>query len=392
MPNQFARTVLIEALPPEWTAWSSLRPFLNTDWVARKLISKHNVAPKYHGFARKQAEQLKYSLMQAQEHWNAANLSTAATKPLHLYYCCMCLALAEVLWRGDGRASIDQLRATDNHHGLKFSTSLKNLQLSCLEELRIVPHVTNKGRSGTFEVWHQHTRENWLVGKKTDHRQNFFTYVDVIFHPSDKRLPLIPEVGIALKDLYAAHPRMSMALAAMGLRTSTVRATLELKIENSNRVGFQTKVSTLVNVHPTRRAAIQKLQDLMSFSPSTIEDLEIVELQNNFQIVHVSYQNEYGGTGNFQLPDGMAFGASTVYFAPWMPFLNEFGILYCGSYLLGMLCRYYPDLWMREIERNSEFAYLATEFMQVTAARIPLLCLSVLSNTVYLRNDVGVSI
>lgn len=386
-----AKTILLEALPPDWSAWSSLRPYLNAEWVTQKLIARHGVGKKYHHYVAKQARQIKYSLLQAQEHWSAANLSTAATRPLHLYYSCMCLALAEILWRGDGLVSIDKMRETDGRHGLEFKCSQKLLDLSSLHELKVKPHIAQHQRSGTFDVWHKHTRAHWLVGKKTDLLKNQ-TSVEVIFGPTSERLPLLPEQGVALYDLYASHPRMNLAMGSMGLNSQTVRATLELRLEHSDCVGFDTKVSTLVGIHPGRAADIEKMKELMVFSPRTIQDLNIQEHASGFQLIQRRYHNKHGFTGDFYLPDGMSLSASAVYFAPWVPFLNEFGFFYCGTYLLGMLCRYYPDLWMSEIERSSEFFYLATEFMQIAAARMPILCLGVLSETVYVRDDIGMSV
>src|SRR5690242_6575721 len=83
-------------------AWSGLKRFLNTEYVSQFLMSLHQLPRSQKGNAEKQANQIRYSLMQAQEYAAAADRVTLATKPTLIYYSVMCLALAKILMKQTG--------------------------------------------------------------------------------------------------------------------------------------------------------------------------------------------------------------------------------------------------------------------------------------------------
>lgn len=88
-------------------AWANLRRFQNVSFVEKELIRLHQIPPRYHEDARKQATQLRYCLTQAREYSNAAAAVSLATKPTLLYYSLMSLALAEILMKQSGLSSLD---------------------------------------------------------------------------------------------------------------------------------------------------------------------------------------------------------------------------------------------------------------------------------------------
>jgi integrase len=53
-------------------AWANLRRFQNVSFVQNEIIRLHNLAPRWHRDAHKQAMQLRYCLTQAREYSNAA--------------------------------------------------------------------------------------------------------------------------------------------------------------------------------------------------------------------------------------------------------------------------------------------------------------------------------
>jgi len=106
---------------PAAFAWAGLRKFQNIDLVAEKLIQLQNVPSKYKNDVRKQAQQIRYCLIQAREYFVAAATVSIATKPNLLYYGAMSLALAEILFKQSGDSSLDKARGEHRHHGLTMS-------------------------------------------------------------------------------------------------------------------------------------------------------------------------------------------------------------------------------------------------------------------------------
>ena len=63
--------------------------------------------------------------------------------------------------------------------------------------------------------------------------------------------------------------------------------------------------------------------------------------------------------------------------------LNEFGFIYVALYIVGNYARYYPDLWMRDVERSSPLSLVIEELLAMAAQRMPLLTLSELAGTCF---------
>ena len=61
--------------------------------------------------------------------------------------------------------------------------------------------------------------------------------------------------------------------------------------------------------------------------------------------------------------------------------LNEFGFYYVGLYILGNYARYFPDRWVRDVERATPIALAAERFLVGAKDRVPLLALSEMSRS-----------
>ena len=98
--------------------WSGLSRFQNVSFTAERIHTLQQVSKAQSRNVRKQAEQLRYCLIQAREYFSAARSVTSATKPVLLYYGLMSLAIAEMLMKQTEDSSIDRARAQHSHHGL----------------------------------------------------------------------------------------------------------------------------------------------------------------------------------------------------------------------------------------------------------------------------------
>jgi hypothetical protein len=187
-------------------AWSTLRKYQNVDSVANKLMKIHSVPHKRRDNVRKQAQQLRYCMIQAREYFTAAEAVSIATKPNLLYYGTMSLALAEILFKQSGNSSLDKARTEHRHHGLSMTVGgfPKEASLETSANLiRAIPMEADGKRKGTFELWHRSSREHPLVGLSNSHFAQGGTTsgLEVIFGAIDEPYrPLSPN-GITLGHL-----------------------------------------------------------------------------------------------------------------------------------------------------------------------------------------------
>ena len=151
-------------------SWFSLRAFHNTKFTTERIVGIHNVPQRYHKHAEKQAEQIRFFLLQAKEYFDASRSVTLVTKPVLMYYSAMCLATAEILFKQSGDSSLDKARESHRHHGLVFTTrnspkKRDDAAIHAATGLVAQPATRGKGeRYGTFDLWHTSARGTPTVG------------------------------------------------------------------------------------------------------------------------------------------------------------------------------------------------------------------------------------
>src|SRR5262249_11581118 len=163
---------------------------------------------------KRQATQIRHCLAQAREYYRAAEIVTLAVKPLLLYYAAMSLALAEVLLKQTGDASLDRAREQHRHHGLDFRIEGtvrgdEDLIGSC-SRLRAAPTIRGVGeRFGTFALWHRSCRESPIAGEQRvpagvpGFTQSSF---EVLLGARDTQLEEVPPAGLSLLDCFCHLP------------------------------------------------------------------------------------------------------------------------------------------------------------------------------------------
>jgi hypothetical protein len=111
---------------PEREVWRRLLQFANPEFSFDELVRRHGLpsSKSSGGNFKKQAKQIRASLLQAQEYFQAASASSVVTSPNHLYYGFVSLASMVMLLLGTGEQSLDYLRrdSSNRRHGLLFST------------------------------------------------------------------------------------------------------------------------------------------------------------------------------------------------------------------------------------------------------------------------------
>ena len=367
------------------SAWASLRRFQNPAFVARYLQDLHGLPDSQKSNAQKQASQVRYSLQQAKEYFDAGEVATLATQPNLMYYCTMSLVLAEILVKQSGDSSLDRARAQHRHHGLEFRCDGRWQRGRSLREaaqnLRAMPLLRPNGEGfGTFELWHRTAREDPLGGNVTqvvNLAGGTTSGFRCLLTPLDERLARLPGEGITLLDCLQALSRID--LAYLGVQKATVRATLSANVQTmpNNQSDY-----TLI-IHPGNNDLIAEFLDNIIFYPSAVDQVSFNEFPSGGIL---NWHNDGMSTLVFRsAPHGYMLHAGEVRFWPQNRPLNEFGYLYVAMFLAGNYARYYPDWWLRDIEEASPLALAIEQLLRIAGEQIPLSTLSELSRTSFVR-------
>lgn len=354
-------------------AWSRLRRFHDVPYVADVIRRLQNPPPKKKENVKKQATQIRYCLQQAEEYYEAAKAVSLATRPNLLYYSIMSLALAEVLLKQTGDSSLDKARAEHSHHGLvaTFGPSGDTTKLKVVAaSMRAAPMMTSKDiRRGTFHLWHQSARELPLTG--TIHRERISQY-RALFIAEDVRLPELPTKGISLLECLQCLPSLMGVISAEDVVPSIVRGVAEVTAHDKDS-------NALIALHPAPPAVWQEFYGRITVAPKDFESVSMDE-QSNCGTLRINTQN----VGiSIKLPPCAMVGHDQIRFWIKDVCLNEFGFYYVALFIMGNYARYYPDKWIRDVERSTPLSHVVDELMVAAEVRAPLLALSELSR-VYL--------
>jgi hypothetical protein len=362
-------------------AWSGLRRFRNVSEVQDRIMGLHELGDRNRPNAKKQASQIRHCLIQAQEYYDAAEAVTLATKPVLFYYCVMSLALAEVLLKQSGDSSLDRAREQNRHHGLILRAQHLRNDLPLHESaasLVATPLIGPDGEGfGTFALWHRSCRETPLAGcvKTRLKAGGQVIRFRSIFASSDKLLPALPVEGLSLLECMRHLPGMLGTMHSFGIEPNIVRGKIELTIIEKS--GHE-NVSFVI--HPASDQRINVFLDNLRFHPEDgIQRLTFQEMPSGGI---VQWTNSADSESvRFSIPNGSMWTTEEIRFWPSPQPLNEFGFIYVALYIIGNYARYFPDLWMRDVERSSPLALAVEELLAMVAIRMPLLTLSELSRT-----------
>lgn len=364
----------VRTADPRAYAWTGLRKFQNVDLITDDLIRIHRLEPRWRENARKQAQQIRYCIVQGREYFAAAQAVSLATKPNLLYYGIMSLALAEILFKQSGDSSLDKARGEHRHHGLTMTVGgiPRGADLAAAAgQLRALPMEIDGKRKGTFELWHRSSREHPVAGDVTEFLEgggSTSSYA-VIMGAVDSAYPPIPISGITLAECFSASPLMAENVSIAGLPIHFVRGRTQRRAWVGP--GRNWRANTTVTLHPSplNAALIEGFQ----LNPNDVMRVNLTEVGTGYVVtLNDDWINLVVG---FPMPP-----ASTVNTEEWRlwtntPPLNEFGYLYVALFLAGNYARYYPDLWLQDVERSSALALAIEELCAIAEWRAPWLAL-----------------
>lgn len=367
----------------ESLGWNGIRRFKNVDFTSKYLCELHQLPINQRQNTKKQADNIRQCIIQAEDYFIAAKHVGLATKPLLYYYGVMSLALAEVLLKQDGNSSLQRAREKNSYHGLIFKFDQQDFSDDKLEiaagALKAVPLIMQNGeRSGTFDLWHRSSREGPIIGKVTTILQNGGQTVsdEIIALPKDARPELIKNSGISLLECFRYVSRLRSPLAAMGIKSGLVRGIQTLNRDNPNK-----RITIITAIHPGENDIINTALEKFRFPASVVPELIIKEMPSG--IIYTSHHSsEYSGDFG-SMPSCFQEDVGEILFCSDNESLNEFGVIYAACFMLGNLARYYPDFWVKDVERSSDLALIVEILLEVVAERAPLLTNAELTRTAF---------
>ncbi|MER9589381.1 hypothetical protein NKI94_11340 [Mesorhizobium australicum] len=326
---------------------------------------------------KKQMEQLAYCLRQAYEFSQSARSSGLSTKALQAYYCITALANAEILWLGDGRVSIDARPAKFHRHGLSL------IQAPSLDASAAAPDLDRDGKlTGLFGLWRSYSKHSphYLKRDLETHGNLGQSKYDI----GSTAMPLssvaMPDRPISLIECLQHIPGMVTSLSSSPVKSKLVRGAVSDRIiygENSDVVSVRKRTV----IHPCHDDLLGPVLERFLYSSRLVEGISIVQVQSGavFEIVLTKDVFDAGSSSPEIFPDT----TENLYFLGDGDFLNEVGYFYTAMYILGMLSRYYPNIWMKEINRSSHMTVLCDEMIDKSLERAPLMVLSALEDRVF---------
>lgn len=373
--------------------WKLLRFFGDIPSVSNIIRSIHGIPKgKFDADVKKQARQIGYCIRQAEEYFHASSQVGLPTRPTLLYYGAVSLSQALVLLRQDGSRSMDALRKEQKHahHGLDLvrgvaekirptngiETFLRSLQCNC--------HTENGVPWGQFTLFYRSLVPCALYlqieirdyGKSTLLRSDF-TQGCADLLPLDS---LISKRLVAL-DLIKSLPDMYFALTQLGIQPELCRGNVKCitiryykKGEDGNEQLEKTKETwnfSLDGILPDQK------DHLLAFYKKCNPNINLqADLGSNINLRWIRERAPSDEIGKDYGPDIVDdINDRKFYIMRPEAYIPEPAAHFILLYCLGMLSRYYPDIWMRAIDENVQIAELTDSLLNIFYRRFPNLIL-----------------
>lgn len=383
----------IAAENPIEQIWKLLRFFGDIPSVSNIIRSIHGIPKgKFDADVKKQARQIGYCIRQAEEYFHASSQVGLPTRPTLLYYGAVSLSQALVLLRQDGSRSMDALRKEQKHahHGLdpvrgaietirpsnRLETFLGSLQCNC--------HTEKGVPWGQFALFYQSLVPCafHLQLEIHDHGKSTFLRSDV----SQNCANLLPLGSLISKrqnalDLIKSLPDMYFALTQLGIQPELCRGNVKGIVIRHYKKG-EDGSEQLEKLKETWDFFLDGILPdqkdyLLTFYKECNPNINILaDLGSN---IHLRWTKEYapsGEVGKYYYPDIVDdINDRKFYIMRPEAYIPEPAAHFILLYCLGMLSRYYPDLWMKVIDENVRIAELTDSLLNIIYRKFPNLIL-----------------
>ncbi|MBN8916228.1 MAG: hypothetical protein J0I31_11565 [Rhizobiales bacterium] len=368
--------------PNEEIIWTAIRRYQSIGFLKSNLPQHHREPERSKDNINKLAKQISFSIDQAINYFRAADAVPLQTKPLLIYYGICAFATADILWRGDGSDALDNREAKFRSHGLKFS--IKGDRTLSASDAKIYTasavfdeQGTAKGLFGRWSSFDRSTSafcEYWHYDASNNLQKQLFLEFNTTNHP---KLP--DTFSTTINDCISNIPDLVDEMEMFELESNLTSGSAHVTIESR---GISTLSDFRINVLYEKSEKIGRLFSSIKRHGSIEHPVNLIRGRNSLSITM-----ERAATDRpvcpVQIPYIVNSKSDKCYFGSSTPTLNEFGSLYVSTYILGMLARYNPHIWMKYFSEKTEFALLCEQICAVAVKRIPSLFLEGISEVRY---------
>lgn len=373
--------------------WKLLRFFRDIPSVSDKIRSIHGKTKgEFEPDIKKQARQIGYCIRQAEEYFHASSQVGLSTRPLLLYYGAVSLSQALVLLRKDGTYSLDARRKTrkHNHHGLNpLKGLIETAHLDAgtenfLSQIQCDCHIENDIPWGQFALFYQSLVPCACGIEIEIHDQGKSAFLQS--HATQNCADLLPLASIVSKcftalDLVKCLPDMYFTLKQLRIEPDLCRGSAKASIirhykkdEHGNKQLEKTKETSDFFVDGV---TTEQKNHLLNFYK---EHNPNITLQDDFgSNIHLQWIREFTASGEERggyYPDIVDdINGRKFYILKPEVYIPETAAHFVLLYCLGMLARYYPDIWMRAIDENVQIAELTDSLLNIIYRKFPNLIL-----------------
>ena len=196
--------------------WNYLYMLNDSDYCFEQIRKNCGSIEKKDGNVKKQIQQIKLSIKQASEYFEAANCVTVATKPLLIYYGFVSLSRALILIKKDGTYSYDYMRQSEkhNHHGLEickeFASCKEPALVAYLKAINATVNYNGDLPWGNYAVFYEALSPDSAIitGEVIYEGSNLAGTLTKVINTADKKSINGKKEKIDLFSLLASFPDM----------------------------------------------------------------------------------------------------------------------------------------------------------------------------------------
>ncbi len=357
-------------------SWRRLLEYANIELAMEAIREIHGHDPKQEKNYKTKAEQVRFSLLQAKEYFEAARTSSLFTQPNHLYYGAVALSTACMVIRGDGKKSLDYLRKNSkSSHGLNFtfsaSSNTSKQGFKLLENSRV-----EILQDGHFANWYSTLKkEQKTYGFVTETRGNNFGYSD-LKSVGTSTIPdfnniLLNAKKHSLDTIIKTLPDLASDLVRYGMTVNAARGEHQMNLDHNNK-----RYESIFTFHgsPSHNALMAVVNGFKSDNL-----IPLIEIADGARSGVVSFSSD--GKHSFTYPDSReTLDHRVIFYEDGLIKVPEVVDLFLISYALSMLSRYYPDIWVPFLESHCKGAKLVEQIVHVLTLKLTTLMLNQISN------------
>lgn len=356
-------------------SWRRLLEFANVELAVERIAVNFGTPSRGDkSNYRKQATQIRVSLLQAREYFEAAKQASLFTKPNLLYYGIVSLATASMLINGGGEKSLDYLRKNkdNSHHGLIFTHSLDHnnskIGLNLIEKSHV--EICAKGH---FKNWYETINKSQaMYALRRKHDENSIStgkYLSGEYRLID--FENIVGVKHTLFQLIAQLPDIIPTLSRYGTAVDYARG--------SREIDEYTQHNTVQDVFIFHQSS--SYESLMKIVDRFTCDGVYFEVNVEHGKASGAVKTKKGAPRAFSFPDSReTMDHRSIYYTEEIN-VPEAVDFYLLSYALSMHARYLPDIWVSFLESHCKGAKLIEQVVNLLVLKMPNLMLNQISGS-----------